>query len=462
MVASFLTDNVTRTIRVRRKMAVSDDTIFALSSGRLPAAIAVVRISGPRARLALEKLIGKVPEARRAAHALVRDPVSGELIDDALALWFPAPRSETGEDVVELQLHGGRAIVSAVFQALGNIDGFRPAGAGEFTRRALLNGKLDLSAVEGLGDLIAAETDAQRRQALAQFRGALASKVEAWRERLITVLATLEAAIDFVDEGDVPEDLLTPAMTVAGELESEIRIALKDAERGERLREGFAVALAGPPNAGKSTLLNRLARREAAIVTDIPGTTRDPIEVALDLNGVPVILVDTAGVRESSDPIEAEGVRRALARAEAADLVLWLVEAAATSTPSPPRAKRVLVIRTKADLVDSDVQRRLEREGQVLVSAHGGQGMDELIGFLSREAEALGGEPALVTHARQRHALSEATDRVASAMKLAAPGREELVAEELRLAARALGRVTGRVDVKDVLDQVFRNFCIGK
>jgi tRNA modification GTPase len=254
MVASFLTDNVTRTIRVRRKMAVSDDTIFALSSGRLPAAIAVVRISGPRARLALEKLTGKVPEARRAAHALVRDPVSGELIDDALALWFPAPRSETGEDVVELQLHGGRAIVSAVFQALGNIDGFRPAGAGEFTRRALLNGKLDLSAVEGLGDLIAAETDAQRRQALAQFRGALASKVEAWRERLITVLATLEAAIDFVDEGDVPEDLLTPAMTVAGELESEIRIALKDAERGERLREGFVVALAGPPNAGKSTL----------------------------------------------------------------------------------------------------------------------------------------------------------------------------------------------------------------
>jgi tRNA modification GTPase len=279
---------------------------------------------------------------------------------------------------------------------------------------------------------------------------------------LITVLATLEAAIDFVDEGDVPEDLLTPATTVAGALEREIRTALKDAERGERLREGFVVALAGPPNAGKSTLLNRLAQREAAIVTDIPGTTRDPIEVALDLNGVPVILVDTAGVRESSDPIEAEGVRRALARAEAADLVLWLVEASAGVLPSPPQAKRVLVVRTKADLVDSDVQRRLRQANQIFVSAQGGQGMDELIGFLSREAEALGGEPALVTHARQRHALSEAADRVASAMSLAAPGQEELVAEELRLAARALGRVTGRVDVEDVLDQVFRNFCIGK
>ena len=443
-------------------MVAGDDTIFALSSGRLPAAIAVVRVSGPNAGTALERLIGKMPEPRRAAHAMVRDPASGELIDDALALWFPAPRSETGEDMAEIHLHGGRAILAAVFQVLGNIDGLRPAQAGEFTRRALINGKLDLSSVEGLGDLIAAETDAQRRQAFAQFRGALASKVEAWRKQLIVTLATLEAAIDFVDEGDVPEDLLTPAMKIAGELEREIRAVLKDAERGERLRDGFVVALAGPPNAGKSTLLNRLAQREAAIVTDIPGTTRDPIEVALDLGGVPVILVDTAGVRETRDPIEAEGVRRALARAESADLMLWLVDADAPEVPSPPQAKRVLIVRTKCDLIDSDTQRRLDQEDQLAMSAHSGKGMDRLIGYLARAAESLGGEPALVTHARQRHALTEAADRAASAMSVAVPGREELVAEELRLAARALGRVTGRVDVEDVLDQVFRNFCIGK
>jgi len=443
-------------------MAAGDETIFALSSGRLPAAIAVVRVSGPRAGAALEKLIGKMPEARRAVHALVRDPSSGALIDDALALWFPAPRSETGEDVAEIQLHGGKAILGALFQVLGNIDGMRPAAAGEFTRRALINGKLDLSAVEGLGDLIAAETEAQRRQALAQYQGALASKVDAWRERLIAVLATLEAAIDFVDEGDVPEDLLVPAMKIARELHDEIRDALKDAERGERLREGFVVAIAGPPNSGKSTLLNRLAQRDVAIVTDIPGTTRDPIEVALDLDGVPVVLVDTAGVRETRDPIEAEGVRRALARAESADLVLWLAEANAPSPPSPPSARRVSIVRTKSDLVDSETQRRMAVDGQIVLSARTGVGMDGLIRYLSQEAAALGGEPALVTHARQRHALAEAADRVASAMSVAGTGREEIVAEELRLAARALGRVTGRVDVEDVLDQVFRNFCIGK
>jgi tRNA modification GTPase len=249
---------------------------------------------------------------------------------------------------------------------------------------------------------------------------------------------------------------------IAGKLHDEIRNALKDAERGERLREGFVVAIAGPPNSGKSTLMNRLAQRDVAIVTDVAGTTRDPIEVALDLGGVPVALVDTAGVRETSDPIEAEGVRRALARAQSADLVLWLTEASAPSPPLPPPSKRTSIVRTKADIVDSETQRRLTAEGEILLSAHTGVGMDRLIGYLSREAEALGGEPALVTHARQRHALSEAADRVAAAMSVAAPGREEIVAEEMRLAARALGRVTGRVDVEDVLDQVFRNFCIGK
>ena len=444
-------------------MGASDDTIYALSSGRLPAAIAVVRISGARARAGLEALMKKIPEPRRATHAVVHHPTSGAIIDDALALWFPGPASETGEDVAEIHFHGGRAVVAAAFQILGDIEGFRPARAGEFTRRALANGKLDLAAVEGLGDLIAAETEAQRRQALAQFRGALSARVERWREQLISALATLEASIDFVDEDDVPKDLLAPVTVLARALAHEIKDALVDAERGERLREGFVVALAGPPNVGKSTLLNRLARREVAIVTDIPGTTRDAIEVALDLAGVPVVLVDTAGVRETRDPIEAEGVRRALARAEAADLVLWLVEANDSSPSPPPVAQKTIVVRAKSDLIDSVAQRRLRDAGGLLLSAKTDSGVDQLLDVLTNEALSLGGgEPSLVTHARQRHALTESVARLEAAVMVAAPGQEELVAEELRLAARALGRITGRVDVEDVLDQVFRNFCIGK
>ena len=444
-------------------MKTSEDTIYAVSSGRLPAAIAVVRMSGPRARLGLETLMRKIPEPRRAAHAIVRDPKSGEVIDDALALWFPGPASETGEDMAEIHLHGGRAIVAATFQILGNIDGFRPAQAGEFTRRALLNGKIDVASVEGLGDLIAAETEAQRRQALAQFRGALSGRVEAWREKLIGALASLEASIDFVDEDDVPEDLLAPAMRVARELVDEIEVVLADADRGEKVREGFVVALSGAPNVGKSTLLNRLARRDVAIVTEIPGTTRDAIEVSLDLRGVPVVLVDTAGVRETSDPVEAEGVRRALARTGQADLVLWLVEASDTNPLPPPAALKLVTVRTKSDLIDSDTQRRLSEAGDLVLSAKTDSGVDQLLDVLTTTAQSLAGsEPALVTHARQRHALSEAVARLKAAGTHAAPGREELAAEELRLAARSLGRVTGRVDVEDVLDHVFRNFCIGK
>jgi tRNA modification GTPase len=309
--------------------------------------------------------------------------------------------------------------------------------------------------------LIAADTEAQRRQALAQFRGALSAKVEAWRERLIATLARLEAAIDFVDEGDVPEDLLTPARRMASELAADIRVALKDAARGEMLREGFVVAIAGPPNAGKSTLLNRLARREAAIVTEFPGTTRDPIEVALDLGGVPVMLVDTAGVRETEDPVEAEGVRRARAKAEAADLVLWLTEAEVSAAEPPALFEgRVVKVRTKGDLIDSGAQHRVAERADLVISAQSGSGMDALVELLTREAEKLAGEPALVTHARQRHALEQAAKSLERAVF--AEDGEEIVAEELRLAARALGRVTGRVDVEEVLGEIFRNFCVGK
>jgi tRNA modification GTPase len=437
------------------------ETIFALSSGRVPAAIAVVRISGPRARFGLETFIGKLPEPRRAAYATFRDPDSRETIDDGLALWFPAPASETGEDTAELHLHGGRAILAAVFHVLGRIDGFRPAEAGEFTRRALLNGKLDLAAVEGLGDLVAAETEAQRRQALAQFRGALSAKVEAWRARLVDALALIEAAIDFSDEDDVRGDLPRSSLKIADELAAEIRPVLADAVRGERLREGFTVAIAGAPNVGKSTLLNKLAEREVAIVSSVPGTTRDAIEVALDLKGMPVVLVDTAGMRETDDPVEAEGVRRARARAEAADLVLWLVDDSRTDARPETISRNAWPIRTKADLIDSESQRGLRNQGFIVVSAKTGLGIDELVAKLSNEAERLGGEPALVTRERQRHALAEALQYLEALLSVPLPP-EELIAEELRLAARALGRITGRVDIEEVLGEIFKNFCIGK
>src|SRR5271154_4652774 len=304
-------------------------TIFALSSGRPPAAIAVVRVSGPRANVALEKLIGRVPEPRRATLAQVRDPASGEIIDEALALWFPGPHSETGDDMAELQLHGSHAVIAAVFDALETIEGCRLAEPGEFTRRAFDNGRLDLTAIEGLADLIAAETPAQRRQAFRQLKGLIGDRAEAWREQIIAALALVEARIDFSDEADVPEDLIGPALHAAQQLRDEIAAVLADGRRGERLREGLVVAIAGPPNAGKSTLLNRLVRREAAIVSPYAGTTRDVIEVHLDLDGYPVTLLDTAGIRESDEPAEQEGVRRARARAAEADLVLWVVDAAA-------------------------------------------------------------------------------------------------------------------------------------
>ena len=311
-------------------MLRSTDTIFALSSGRPPAAIAVVRVSGPQAGAALQALIGKNPPPRHAALARVRDPASGETIDQALALWFPAPRSETGEDMAELQLHGGRAVIAAVLAALARVPGCRPAEAGEFTRRAFENGRLDLTRVEGLADLIGADTEAQRRQALRQMQGALGDRAEAWRTKLIEALALVEARIDFPDEGDVPDDLIGAALESARELRDEIAQTLADQRRGERLREGLVVAIAGPPNAGKSSLLNRIARREAAIVSPFAGTTRDVIEVHLDLEGYPVTLLDTAGIRDSGDPVEQEGVRRARERAASADLVLWIMDSAAS------------------------------------------------------------------------------------------------------------------------------------
>ncbi len=456
-------------------MTSDRDTIFALSSGRPPAAIAVIRISGPRARVALEKMIGRVPEPRRAALARVRDPATGDVIDEGLALWFPGPNSETGEDMAELQVHGGRAVIAAVLAALGRLEGFRHAEAGEFTRRAFENGRMDLTAVEGLADLVAAETEAQRRQAFQHLKGLLGDRAETWRQRLIEALALVEAGIDFSDEDDVPKDMMARALELIRPLADEIGRA--GAGQGERLREGLRVAIAGPPNAGKSTLFNRLARREAAIVSPFPGTTRDVLEVHLDLGGYPVTVLDTAGIRETSDPVEQEGVRRASEQARSADLVLWLVDAAATDPQAlagvvrsveAPAGSAVWLVVNKIDLVEQDKLRRVEsrfgRELTVhLLSSATAQGVDELVNALTRFAERIfTGEPAMVTRQRQRAHLEETVVALRGAQQAARDGREEIMAEQLRLATRALGKLLGRVDVEDILDVIFRDFCIGK
>ena len=452
-------------------MSEASPTIFALSSGRPPAAVAVVRICGPQAGPALEKLTGHVPKPRQATLARVRDPASGEVIDEALALWFPGPHSETGEDMAELQLHGGHAVIAAVLDALGSIDGCRPAEPGEFTRRAFENGQLDLTEVEGLADLIAAETPAQRRQAFLQLKGLIGDQAEAWRRQIIEALALVEARIDFSDEADVPEDLIGPALHAAQQLRSKIAAALLQAGRSERLREGLIVAIAGPPNAGKSTLLNRLARREAAIVSPFPGTTRDVIEVHLNLDGYPVTLLDTAGIRDSEDPIEQEGIRRARERAEAADLVLWVIDGSANGGDAGDIAKDITKtntweVKNKADLLVDKlcISNESLSAGSFFVSATTGAGMNALADALSSFARDYfsATEAAVVTRARHRRALEDTVAALDRVLALGATGSEELIAEELRAAATTLGRLTGRVDVEDVLDVIFREFCIGK
>ena len=447
-------------------MAGERDTIFALSSGRPPAAVAVIRISGPRASSALERLIGRVPAARRASLARLRHPATGDLIDEGLALWFPGPNSETGEDIVELQVHGGRAVIAAVLSALGELAGLRHAEAGEFTRRAFENGRMDLTAVEGLADLVAAETEAQRRQAFLQLKGLLGERADSWRERLIEAAALVEAGIDFADEDDVPSDLMARSLERIRPLADEISSAM--AGQGERLREGLRVAIAGPPNAGKSTLFNRLARREAAIVSPFPGTTRDVLELHLDLGGYPVTVLDTAGIRDTSDPVEREGVRRANVQASGADLVLWVIDATGQDKPSTQVPAGAWVVVNKIDLADLKDEKKIESEfinknAIHFISSATGAGVTELVGAISGFAESFfTREAALVTRERQRAHLRETLVALQGAQQAAQEGREEIMAEHLRLAARALGRLLGRVDVEDVLDVIFRDFCIGK
>lgn len=434
----------------------SDDTIFATASGHGRAAVCLIRISGPASRTVLETLGGPVPAPRQAVVRILREPGTGELLDQALVLWMPGPRSFTGEDQAELHIHGGLATRAAVLRVLGSIPHCRPAEAGEFTRRAFLNGRMDLSQVEGLADVIDAETEAQRRQAMLQLEGRLGNVAEGWREDILQVLALLEASLDFSDEGDVPEDLGADILRRIDILQGEIGQALAN-RSGERLREGLTVVLTGPPNAGKSTLLNALAQRDVAIVSPIAGTTRDAIEVHCDLAGLPVIIVDTAGLRDSADVIEQEGVSRARARAQDADLVLWLVPPDGAET-DPPLARRLLKIGTKTDL------NRNRHDCDLLISATTGEGIPELIDRLQQEAEeAMSQGDAILTRERHRKALERAhTCLVNGRQLLVTAGPLELAAEEARLASRAVGEIAGRVDVEDILDRLFSSFCIGK
>lgn len=445
---------------------MAHDTIFALSTGRPPAAIAIVRISGPSARAALERLCGRVPLPRVASFMPVRAG-DGSTIDDAVVLYFSEPRSATGEDVVELHVHGGRAVLASIFHELGRMDGLRAAEPGEFTRRAFERGKIDLTGAEGLDDLIHADTEAQRRQSLRQFKGLLGQRADDWRQQIIEVSALIEAGIDFSDEGDVPDELMTPALAKIEALRIAIEATLAASARGERLREGLVVAIAGPPNAGKSTLLNRLARREAAIVSPHAGTTRDVIEVQLDLDGYPVLLLDTAGIRDTSDPVEQEGVRRARERAAEADLVLWLTEPTADAALPDPAVGdgNVWLVVNKVDLAKGQLPPVLAQHGgkRFAVSASEGQGLEELLAALGRfAADYFGsGESVLVTRARQRANLQTVVEALARAE--ARPIQpDEIIAEELRLASHALGRLLGKVDVEDILAKIFNDFCIGK
>jgi tRNA modification GTPase len=446
-----------------------NDTIYAPATGAGRAAVAVLRISGPRARDAVHALAGDLPKPRRAAlRQLTHD---GTALDDALVLWFEGPSSYTGEDAAEFHVHGGRAVVEAVLEALA-AEGLRLAEPGEFTRRAFENGKLDLTQAEGVADLIEAETQAQRRQALGQLGGALSERYETWRNLLVEALAMLEAAVDFPDE-ELPEDVAARARPGLAGLEAEIGDALIDAARGRRVRDGFRIALVGAPNAGKSTLLNGLAERDAAIVTSTPGTTRDVIEVPLTLGGYKVLLADTAGLRATEDSIEAEGVRRARAWAAEADLRLWVIDAAMFHVKQDDghgvvRSGDWAVI-NKIDLVDDhrreELRAALAGRGLAVVelAARKPGGAEQARAALtSHVVEALSGaEFPAATRIRHAESLTEARDYLRRA--LSAVGLEvELAAEDVRLAARALSRITGRIDPEDVLDRVFSSFCIGK
>ena len=438
---------------------MSDETIFALSTASARAALAVVRLSGPACDSALVALgVTRLPPPRMAGVRALAAPQNGALLDEALVLRFQAPHSFTGEAMAELHLHGGLAIVESVLAALSALPGLRAAEAGEFTRRAVLNGKMDLTAAEAIADLIDAEGGAQQKQALAQLRGGLRRRAEGWREGLKILLAHLEADLEFADE-DLPGGIGQKALDGLPALQAELSGALSD-DTGLRLRDGLRVALVGPPNAGKSSILNMLAGRAAAIVSARAGTTRDAIEVAMRLEGVPLILIDTAGLRAAGDDIEREGVRRALASAEEADIVIWVdapdvADEVADDMARDWRSAADMRLANKSDVA------RLDDDGALRLSAKTGDGAEVLLAALGRLVlqKTGSGESAPVTRARHVAILREVLAHIEAAQQADAL---ELAAEDLRLAQRALGRMTGTVDVEQLLDVVFADFCIGK
>jgi tRNA modification GTPase len=472
-------------------MIRSGGTIFAVSTPAGRGAIAVVRVSGEQAGEALTTLAGRITSPRLATVRQLQGG-GGEPLDEAIVLWFPAPASATGENVAEFHLHGGRAVIQAVLDALAHLPGFRPAEPGEFTRRAVENGRLDLTQAEALADLIDAETPSQRRQALDQYDGALARLYEGWRARLVRLLAHAEAGIDFSDE-ELPDGLDTQIRDGIAALLDEIGRHMADGRSGEITREGLMLTVIGPPNAGKSSLVNALARRDIAIVSDRPGTTRDVLEARLDLGGYAVTIADTAGLRLSEDAIESEGVRRALARAESGDLTLLLLDGTSpepfVGLPEDAVENAALVVWNKIDLltgvadkstgVASTSPLRGGRNAQhfgwgangegptlsenpITISVRTGEGMDTLVETLIAKVRERLDRPRefpLITRARHRHALQDAVDALRRACN---QDQSELIAEELRLALRALGRIAGRVDIEELLDVVFRDFCIGK
>ncbi|MGD9812569.1 MAG: tRNA uridine-5-carboxymethylaminomethyl(34) synthesis GTPase MnmE [Sphingobium sp.] len=433
--------------------SIFQDTIYALSSGRLPAAIGVVRISGRHARQALQRLTGSVPEPRQARYAIVRN-AAGEELDRALKLFFAGPNSETGEDIAELHLHGGKAVVTAVLSELAAMDGLRHAEAGEFTRRALLNGKIDLLGVEALGDLVSAETEAQRRFAQSNSGARQAELYSGWRERLVRDRALLEAELDFADEADVPGSVARQCWADVEQLVAAIGSHVEGYRRAEMIRDGYQVVIVGPPNAGKSSLLNALAKRDVAIVSDEAGTTRDLVEVALDLDGMKVVVTDTAGIREGAGKVESIGIERARARAAAADLVVAVRACDQQGDIGELGNIAVLEVTTKADLGVGDA-------GALAVSVVTGEGIDRLLAEIAGRAVRASTTTGDVAPSRLRHV--DLLWGVQRHLTLALNGTEaELRAEELRAASDLLGRLTGVIDVEDLLDVVFSQFCIGK
>jgi len=421
------------------------DTIFALSSGRPPAAISVIRVSGAGAQAAATALAGALPEARMAAVRELRDPTSDDLLDEALVLRFDSPASSTGEDVIELHTHGGRAVVDAVLAALGRIEGLRQAEPGEFTRRAFENGRIDLTEAEGLADLIEAETESQRKAALVLAEGGLRKQIAAWQERLLSLSARAERAIDYDEEDEaVDPALLRDCALLAGELRQWL-----ERPRVEPLKDGVRVVIAGPPNTGKSSLINAIAGEERAIVTAVPGTTRDHIEVPLALGGIPILLTDTAGLREAEDQVEAIGVERAGRLVENADVLVWLGEPAAA-----PAHPRLVQVRPKSDLDGEGAG------GSIPVSSVTGEGLKALVDKIATEAKSvLPGEGAIALNRRQARHITEAAEALGETASSTEP---VIAAESLRLARSAFDRLTGRAGVEDLLDALFGRFCLGK